>query len=108
MADAFPDRLELGVGDTRSLALSTAAGGYRWQAESSDPRVAAAEISFERDVGPRPGTYTAGQILTIAAHSSGRTEITVTQRRSWQSAAPIASHRIVVTVALLLDRKEAR
>ena len=107
-ADAFPDGLELSVGDTRNVALPTAAGGYRWQAESSAPRVASAEISFERDVGRRSGTYTAGQVLTIAARDTGATVITVTQRRSWEPAAPLASHRIVVTVTPLSDRKEAR
>lgn len=99
VTDAFPPQLELHAGGSWSQTLPTAAGGYRWQAESSDPGVATAEVGFDRGGEDGVGTYTTGQSLRITGHRGGSAEIVLTQLRPWQPASePIACHRIAVTV----------
>jgi len=95
----LPTDLSLSVGDDRRIELPNhGGGGYQWRVEAAG-RCVSAEIGYDGPMpAPRVGTR-AGQVLHVTALQPGDAELTLEERRSWESGPPAATVHMQVHVA---------
>lgn len=95
---AVPERVELDVGEQRTLPLpNRAAGGYRWSVDVSGDCVDAS-ISYAESE-PRSGSDSMlGQVLQLAGVRAGEALLTLSERRSWEQGEPADAVQVRVLV----------
>jgi predicted secreted protein len=84
----LPADLSLYVGDDRRIELPNhAAGGYRWAVEVTGDCVTA-DIGYDEFPSVATAGSRASQILHVTALRPGAAELSLAERRSWESGPP--------------------
>lgn len=97
----LPERLDLRVGEVRTLQLpSLAQGGYRWELIAENERVVGITVQFQSAGAANAGTFSPFEIATLRGLQAGSTIVRCQQRRSWEgSAAPLIDQTVTVEVS---------
>jgi len=93
----LPREIELVVGETWTVQLEAAGGGYRWQADidGDDGIVETSTDYAEGDV--KKGGWR-GDVASVTAVRPGSVDVHVAQRRSWETSGGEGGQIIRVTV----------
>ena len=81
----IPEKVELSVGEVRTLPLEGSGGGYRWHAEvEGDDGIV--EVATDYAEGELPEGSWRGEVATLTGLAPGSTSVRLVRRRSWESS----------------------
>lgn len=108
----LPAEVTLRAGEEQTLRLpSVAGGGYRWLATADDESVVEVRARFADAITTASGasSFSPDELLTLRGRKVGTTQVRCVQGRGWeQDAAPIADHRLRVTVVATDEKATER
>ena len=93
----IPDRLVVGVGETRTVRLAGYAGaGFRWRA-CTEPVAGVVQVSVVVGEEPVRGMTSRCELLTVRGQAPGDAVVEVILQRSWEPD-PVEKYAMHVTV----------
>ena len=93
----LPRELELAVGESWTVELEAAGGGYRWHAEAEgDDGIVATTTEYAGGTVEQ-GRWR-GDAVTVTGLRPGRTDVLVVRRRSWEASGGDGGQTIRVNV----------
>ena len=108
----LPADVTLRAGEEQTLRFpSLAGGGYQWVATADDESIVEVHARFDNAITTASGasSFSPDELLTLRGRKVGTTQVRCIQRRGWeQEAAPIADHRLRVTVVAADEKTTER